>query len=280
MRCVLVKVRILSAGIGIFLTFLILIFYETLVLNFSVSAICSIMVYEIFRMTKIYDKSVFSFIVSEIYAFVFPFLNIGEILDWRLILTMLYFICLLLVLLKNHEKIRVSELIFCVSFCLCTIHFMTNIIYIRDNFSPYSLYYILLFLFISWLCDIGAYFVGTRFGKNKLAPKISPNKTVEGVLGGVAFAIVSMVAYNFVFLAVIYSDIHVNFIALFVIILIGIVFSILGDLVASIIKRQYKIKDFGSIMPGHGGILDRFDSLILVSAILYPIIRIFPIINK
>ena len=75
------KVRILSAGIGIFLTFLILLFYETLVLNFSVSAICSIMVYEIFRMTKIYDKSVFSFIVSEIYAFVFPFLSISEILE-------------------------------------------------------------------------------------------------------------------------------------------------------------------------------------------------------
>ena len=274
------KVRILSAGIGIFLTSLILLFYETLVLNFAVSVICSIMVYEIFKMTKIYDKSVFSFIVSEIYALVFPFLDISGILDLRLILMVSYFVCLVLVLLKNHEKIRVSELIFCVSFCLCSIHFMTNIIYIRDNFSPYSLYYILLFLFISWICDIGAYFIGTRFGKNKLAPKISPNKTVEGVLGGVALAIVSMVAYNFVFLTVIYSNIHVNFVALFLIILIGIVFSILGDLLASVIKRQYKIKDFGNIMPGHGGILDRFDSLILVFAVLYPIIRIFPIISQ
>ena len=273
------KVRILSAGIGIFLTSLVLLFYETLVLNFAVSVICSIMVYEIFKMTKIYDKSVFAFIVSEIYALAFPFLDISGILDLHLILMMSYFICLVVVLLKNHEKIKVSELIFCVSFCVFAIHCMTNIIYIRDNFSPYSLYYILLFLFISWLCDTGAYFIGTRFGRNKLVPKISPNKTVEGVLGGVAFVVISMVAFNFVFLTVIYSNIHVNFIELFVIILVGIVFSILGDLLASIVKRQYKIKDFGNIMPGHGGILDRFDSLILVFAVLYPIIRIFPIIS-
>ena len=273
------KVRILSAGIGISLMCLILLFYETLILNFSVSIICCAVVYEIFKTTRIYDKSIFSFIISEIYAFVFPFLRISEILDLRSIAMMLYFICLIWVLLKNHEKIRASELIFCVSFCVFTIYCITNIIYIRDDFSPYSLYYILLFVIVSWICDTGAYFIGTKFGRNKLVPEISPNKTVEGVLGGVAFVLVSMILFNFIFLTIVYSNVHVNFIILFVIILIGIIFSIAGDLVASLIKRQYKIKDFGNIIPGHGGVLDRFDSLILVFAVSYPIIRIFPIIS-
>ncbi len=272
------KVRVLSASVGIVFAILILFFYESIVLNLAVSLICSIIVYEIFSATQMRVKSFIVFIVSEIFAIIFPFLKINQSLDLRLNVIIIYFIFLILVLLKKYNVIKINELVFSASFSVFVTFCITNIIYIRDDFKPYSLYYILLLCLISWICDAGAYFVGVKFGKNKLTPEISPNKTVEGVIGGIISVFLVMLIFNLTFFNLVYKNIQINFITLILIICLGIVFSILGDLVASVIKRQYNIKDFGNIMPGHGGFLDRFDSLILVFAISYPIISTYPII--
>lgn len=273
------KVRLLSAGVGIVFAILILLFYESIILNLAVSLICSIIVYEIFSATKIRVKSFIVFIVSEIFAIIFPFLKINQSLDLRLNVIIIYFVFLILVLLKKYNVIKINELVFSASFSVFVTFCITNIIYIRDDFEPYSLYYILLLCLISWICDAGAYFVGVRFGKNKLTPEISPNKTVEGVVGGVVSVFLVMLIFNLIFFNLIYKNVKINFIVLILIICLGILFSILGDLVASVIKRQYNIKDFGNIMPGHGGFLDRFDSLIFVFAISYPIISTYPIVS-
>ncbi|WEV60571.1 phosphatidate cytidylyltransferase [Streptococcaceae bacterium ESL0729] len=131
-----------------------------------------------------------------------------------------------------------------------------------------SLFVVFLALFIVWATDIGAYFFGSKYGRHKLIPSISPNKTVEGSLGG----ILSAVATSFL-MAIIFSKYAPN-ISLGKLLFLTIIFSVvaqLGDLVESSIKRQYRVKDSGNILPGHGGILDRFDSLLFV----FPIMHLF-----
>ena len=128
--------------------------------------------------------------------------------------------------------------------------------------------YVYLFIFIgAWITDIFAYFGGRFFGKHKLCPKVSPKKTIEGSVCGIIFCSAFFVLYAYIISRI--ENISVNYIA---IALIGVVISVisqLGDLAASAIKRDYGVKDYGKIFPGHGGVLDRFDSILAVSAFLY-----------
>jgi phosphatidate cytidylyltransferase len=118
-------------------------------------------------------------------------------------------------------------------------------------------------LFIVWATDTGAYFFGKAMGRRKLWPVISPNKTIEGSLGGLLSAILVAIVFQFFF------PIYTTFVlAVIAAIVIGI-FGQIGDLVESAFKRHYEVKDSGTILPGHGGILDRFDSILFVLPILH-----------
>ena len=119
----------------------------------------------------------------------------------------------------------------------------------------------------AWMTDTGAYFVGVLFGKHKLIPKVSPKKTVEGAFGGILGCVVGFVLYGFIIQVV--SQVQVNYVAITILAIIISVVSQFGDLVASYIKREREIKDFGFIFPGHGGVLDRFDSIIAVAPTIY-----------
>ena len=119
----------------------------------------------------------------------------------------------------------------------------------------------------AWMTDTGAYFVGVLFGKHKMIPKVSPKKTVEGAFGGILGCIVGFVVYGLIMQLV--SGVTVNYVAMIVLAAVISVVSQFGDLVASYIKREREIKDFGFIFPGHGGVLDRFDSIIAVAPTIY-----------
>lgn len=123
--------------------------------------------------------------------------------------------------------------------------------------------YVIFALVIVWTTDSGAYFTGKKFGKKKLWPDISPNKTVEGFLGGIAYAIIAALIFQWI------SPISSSYILLVVVAIVVSVFGQIGDLVESALKRHYKVKDSGNILPGHGGILDRFDSLLFVLPLLH-----------
>ncbi|MCP1490631.1 phosphatidate cytidylyltransferase [Peribacillus frigoritolerans] len=132
----------------------------------------------------------------------------------------------------------------------------------RDSLGL-GLIYILLTLFTIWATDSGAYFIGKSLGKRKLWPEISPNKTVEGFIGGLISAmVVGVLFYAF-------SSLDYTLIQLLLISLIIGVFGQLGDLVQSAYKRHYGVKDSGKLLPGHGGILDRLDSVIFILPILH-----------
>lgn len=115
---------------------------------------------------------------------------------------------------------------------------------------------ILVVLGIVWSADIGAYFTGKNFGKHKLMPKVSPNKTIEGLAGGVAAAVIFVLAFSY------FTDVDMGVWPIYAVMTIFIaLFSAIGDLLESMFKREAGLKDSGSCLPGHGGILDRLDSL-------------------
>ena len=132
----------------------------------------------------------------------------------------------------------------------------------------------LVFTFMgAWVSDSGAYFVGTFFGKHKLCPSISPKKTVEGLIGGavtnaLAFAALALFANNYLL------DIKLRISVFAIIGVICCILGLLGDLTASLIKRECGIKDYGNIMPGHGGAMDRFDSVVYIAPFMLFVLTI------
>ena len=125
----------------------------------------------------------------------------------------------------------------------------------------------------AWMTDTGAYFVGVLFGKHKLIPEVSPKKTVEGAFGGVLGCILGFVIYAVIMQNI--ADLTVNYIYLVILAVVIAIISQFGDLIASYVKRECGIKDFGFIFPGHGGVLDRFDSIIAVAPAIYFITYLF-----
>ena len=180
----------------------------------------------------------------------------------------------------------ISELFVMVAYVVISFSSMALIRYVNMDVG---LYVLILVLVVSWVTDSCAYIVGSLFGKHKLIPEVSPKKTVEGAIGGVVFAALFCLIYGFlvdiIFCGmtlnvfgtdIVFANINVNYIALALMGIILPVVSQLGDLTASLIKREYGVKDYGKIFPGHGGIMDRFDSVIAVSTILLIICVAFP----
>lgn len=119
----------------------------------------------------------------------------------------------------------------------------------------------------AWVSDTFAYFTGRLFGKHKLIPDVSPKKTVEGAIGGIVFAMAGFALFGFVIS--LFADVTPNYLALVLLGLPVSLVSIVGDLFMSLVKRRYNVKDYGKLFPGHGGVLDRFDSVLATATVLY-----------
>ena len=146
------------------------------------------------------------------------------------------------------------------------------ILLLRFISSENGLFYLIFTTFVTWANDTAAYFIGVKFGKHKLSPRISPKKTVEGSFGGLAGGVVTAF-----FLATLFQEPLFFFGILGAIVVIAGQF---GDLIESIIKRNAGVKDSGSFLPGHGGVLDRFDSLLLSAPVVYyAIVYVAPFFN-
>lgn len=160
----------------------------------------------------------------------------------------------------SHGKVTYPEIC---TLCLTGLYILfalNMLIYIRD----YNGYVAFLILIGSWVTDACAYFTGRLFGKHKLAPDVSPKKTVEGSIGGTVLCAVAFALTGFI-VSLIDTGVTPNYIYLIISGLIIAVISQAGDLIMSVIKRHYGIKDFGNIFPGHGGMLDRMDSVFSVT---------------
>ena len=140
-------------------------------------------------------------------------------------------------------------------------------------------FYILVAFILSMVADSGAYFVGRAWGKHKLAPVISPKKTVEGAVGGAVINVIGMIIYTLI-LRYCFDFTQVNYLFAAIYGILGAAASIIGDLTLSVVKRQVGIKDYGNLIPGHGGILDRFDSTMMVAPLTELLILLIPFAVK
>ena len=141
----------------------------------------------------------------------------------------------------------------------------SSIIRLRD-IEHGQFIFILAFL-VPWVSDVFAYFSARLFGRHKLIPDVSPKKTVEGAVGGVIFGTLALMLYGFG--VGLFFEATPRYLGLFLLGIVVTVVSQCGDLIASLLKRQYGIKDYGKIFPGHGGVMDRFDSIVAAAGFLY-----------
>ena len=178
------------------------------------------------------------------------------------ILLLLISIFFLYVIFFPRIHIReIADILFCFIYAPC----MLSFIYLLREL-PYGNYLVWV-PFAAWVCDTCAYFTGMAIGKHKLAPLLSPKKTIEGAIGGIIGATIAGGIYGY-FLGRAMDNYHMIWILL-VITALGSIITQLGDLAASGIKRDHGIKDFGKLIPGHGGIMDRFDSVVIAAPIVY-----------
>lgn len=160
-----------------------------------------------------------------------------------------------------------AEQIMSAFFCVAYAPVMLSFIYLVRSL-PYGIYTVWMIFISSWICDTCAYLVGMLIGRHKLAPVLSPKKSIEGAVGGIAGSALVGAVYAHFFVEAVISEQRITWIFV-VISAVGAVISQVGDLAASAIKRNHEIKDYGKLIPGHGGVMDRFDSVIFTAPMIY-----------
>ncbi|MBR6548643.1 MAG: phosphatidate cytidylyltransferase [Clostridia bacterium] len=287
------KQRILSALVAVllFVTVLFVSDKYIIIFNCMVSILTAVSVGEIFLATKFFNYKPL-LIASIVFAAFVPFTNFEVIAPYFGLVIFGYIVFMLATMLRKRHEIPLRE--FSLLFMLTAlISFAFNILVVlRDMgfdgvggmWKRDGVFLLLVACCCSWLADTGAYFFGRFLGKHKLCPEISPKKTVEGFIGGIVCNVAGMIAIAYGYQELFSANAKVNLPLIGVIALFGALLGTLGDLSASYIKRSCNIKDFGNIMPGHGGVMDRFDSILLVAPMVYLIVSacmdVWPIIVR
>lgn len=275
-------VRIISGSIGAIVLGLVLYLKDTFVFNLALAVLTSIAIFEVIRAFGLNKHK--SLVIAGIS---YGFLSVA-LLEIRFVYSLLFTyaglfldvafaFALLLIMLFSNYTIRFENIaVIFASSAFITFGFSSyseiNTLVSLSNKGA-SIYILILCACGAFIADTGAYFIGSLFGKHKLCPTISPKKSVEGFVGGVAINTIAFPLLGLLF-SCINSSLQPNYIVLAVMGLLCAVTGCIGDLFASFIKRSTGIKDFGKIMPGHGGVLDRFDSFLAVVPLMYLFITV------
>jgi phosphatidate cytidylyltransferase len=258
--------RVLVALVGIPLIVLVCLYGRIPFLIFTTGIGC-ISYYEFAKMAK-NRRYYANRIIGQLCVLAIIANEYFRILDFKVLSVLVVLLLLVFELFRNKES-AIANLgasllgVFYVGF------FSSALVNLREFYNISTLVYgqggyLILSIFVSiWLCDSAAYFLGTALGNNKLMPRVSPNKSWEGALAGFIFSIATMLACKPIF---------ADFLEWRDAIVIGLIvgtFGQLGDLIESLLKRDAHVKDSSSLIPGHGGIMDRFDSLIFSAPIIY-----------
>ena len=268
------KPRLLTAAIGIpagiMLLFLGDIFHGLLFI--IIGAFCAIMIVEYLGAKQLH-KNLKILLPCVIYAFVQPTLfhfKLGMLTPYILALT------LFVIMIFFHDEISYSDASFALLGTIVIVFGMTSMLIVPDFYHGYFALFFVITLCVPWIADGGAYFAGVFLGKHKLCPKISPKKTIEGFIGGILAGVLSAVVIALVFNSVSQTA-RLNTPLMLLLGAVVSVVSVIGDLSFSLVKRSCGIKDFGSFFPGHGGVLDRFDSVIFTAPVVYFMVKFLPV---
>lgn len=277
------KTRVISGAVLVALLAVIFVFADVPFVLSSVFGILGAMaVFEVMSVTG-YEESKYLRFVSMAVAVIVSFIPaLREYCDFSIpsvyVISAVFLFVLLLFIsyLLSHNGYRFDHL---------AVLFMITAIIPVFMASPVFAYYekggllnLILIFCISWGADTGGYMFGRWFGKHKLTPVLSPKKTVEGAIG----SLFTSVLFSFVLAVVsgfLVPGLTVNYPVLVAASLLGCAVSVLGDLFASFIKRSYSAKDYSHLIPGHGGIMDRFDSIMFVAPFIFTVVSILPIFN-
>ncbi len=266
------KTRIITAVVAIAVLLPILIFSDTVALPIAM-ALCSLVaVYEMMScigLKKAYSLNIPLYLCAIGLPFFIRYSEdidlIRQVVVAAALIISLYFFS---VLTFSHGKYKLSDVAVAFLTGFYILAGFNAILILRDYEMGGKYVYLTVFLG-AWITDTFAYFCGMLFGrggKHKLIPDVSPKKTVEGSIGGIVFCILGMVVFGLIINHI--SDLHANYLFLIIGGFLASIVSQVGDLCMSVIKRTYGIKDYGKLFPGHGGMLDRFDSVIAVSIVL------------
>lgn len=268
------KSRIITAAVGIPLLLLLLVLGETfnLIQYFIISVLSLVTVFELLSAKKLH-RDFKILIPCVLFALLQPPLT-GVNLGFLPVCVFVFLLLFLMIL--NPETISYDDVTFSITGTLIIVLGLTSILALRDIYGGFFLFMFVLCVGTPWCADGGAYFGGVFFGRHKLIPKVSPNKTVEGFVGGIIAGTLCCPLIAWIF-SLIYRELVIDFPMFFAAGFVVSVASVLGDLTFSMIKRSCKIKDYGSIFPGHGGFLDRFDSVIFSAPVIYLISTFFPL---
>ncbi len=282
------KTRIISGAVGIII-FVAAIFaalkINTIIIHVLLAAIGCVGVYEVLKPTG-YVKSKFLLMASLIYAAVTPFVYSIGLLGQKLgfsvsvkheVCIILYGVVIFAISMFKHKSIRPLEVAFAFSATVAITFAFWSLAAIFSNPDGNGLFYLIIVVIAAWGCDTGAYFTGYFFGKHKMAPEISPKKTVEGAVGGIVVNVLLMLAACLIFNEI--TDKSANLVTILTVTPFLSLAGMMGDLIFSYIKRDCGIKDYGKIMPGHGGVLDRFDSVAVVAPLMYIVVEHLPMVK-
>ncbi len=265
------KQRLIVAVIGLPLLIAMLFCLPVWVTAVAVALVCALAAHELLFSAGLLKHTgvLAAAILMAFFMSAWSLYDFGEIAMQAALF--LYWIWLCLVLLK--AKTEMPFALICVALLAgAGIPYMLSSI-VRILAMDQGRYLILAPFVMTMVPDSGAYLVGRAIGKHKLAPAISPNKTVEGMVGGTVTGILAMLLYGFILQKMGFT---VNYLYAAVYGLLGSLCSVAGDLVYSTVKRQQGIKDFGHLLPGHGGALDRFDSTTLAAPLTELLLLIIP----
>ena len=279
--------RLITAAIGIPVGILI-IFLGSLsphVMSAATDILSIMAVYEVLSAAK-YTRYRSITVLSLLFSALLPlFFCYDDLRTFAIPVAFLFLVLLFACTLMRHKEIKFEELGFIAFISICIPFAISTLAFFCFQWEEHGIFLVVYTLATAWIADGGAYFAGTFLGKHKLCPEISPKKTWEGFFGGLIAAVIFsiMLGYGYELWDWVFTgSLHftVNIPILVGAAVISTFLGLLGDLIASLLKRQCGVKDFSEILPGHGGVMDRFDSVLFVAPFVYLLCKeFFPIVN-
>ena len=268
------KTRVITAAVLIPLLLLMLMAAPTVVTAIVWGLLMAVAVYELLFCTGLVREPRLV-VYSAVMAFaVTLWSHYGAIHAYGQIGLMIFAGLLFGEMMLSHVKITFDKICLCMMAGFVVPFLLSSLIRILVM-SRIGRYMVLIPFVVAFASDSGAYFAGRFFGRHKLAPVISQHKTIEGAVGGVICAVVGMIIYCVVLQFAFNFQVKYGFAVIYG--LLGSLVGIFGDLCFSVIKRQTGIKDYGNLIPGHGGVLDRFDSMMMVGPLMESLLILIPL---